>query len=166
MTCGELIYSATLLETESDYCQIFGKINKSDCCPPEETPAPTPMPHGVDNPCIICPNGATAGDNLIPYPNSTNPRTCAEIIDAAKLSEIGSDDCGYFEFSELLCCFVEPEIPCIICPDGATATDDYVPEYEGNTLTCSGLIESATQFESRSDECRLYAIDVAFCCPP
>ena len=54
----------------------------------------------------------------------------------------------------------------MICPDGATAGDDYVPEYEGNTLTCSGLIESATQFESRSDECRLYAIDVAFCCPP
>ena len=100
MTCGELIYSATLLETESDYCQIFGKINKSDCCPPEETPAPTPMPHEVDNPCIICSNGATARDNLIPYPNSTNPRTCVEFIDAVKLSEIGTEDFGWFEIKE------------------------------------------------------------------
>jgi hypothetical protein len=56
--------------------------------------------------------------------------------------------------------------PCIICPDGATAGDDYVPDYEGNTLTCSDLIGGAKQFESGSDACVWYDIDVAYCCPP
>jgi len=40
MTCGELIHSDTLFETESSYCRVFGKMNESDCCPPDETPAP------------------------------------------------------------------------------------------------------------------------------
>ncbi len=138
------------------------------------TPAPTPVPlndttvatgTGVDNPCIICPDG-TDVDDFAPYPANIDPRTCAELIDAAKLSEIGSDSCGWFEYTELRCCFTAPEIPCNICPAGATAGDDYVPEYEDNSLTCSELIEHATRFESGSDACGSYDIDVPYCCPP
>ena len=75
------------------------------------TPAPTPVPlndvtvatgTGVDNPCINSPDG-TDVDDFAPYPANIDPRTCAELIDAAKLSEIGSGDCGWFEFSKLLC---------------------------------------------------------------
>jgi len=62
--------------------------------------------------------------------------------------------------------FTTPEIPCNICPDCATAGDDHVPKYEGNTLTCSDLIKSANQFESGSDACGLFDIDSAHCCPP
>jgi hypothetical protein len=307
MTCGELIYGAALLETESDYCIIYGEIDESDCCPPEVTPAPTPMPEDdttvattttsstlaevdtttapaddttvatttttstsapeVDDPCIICPNGITAGDDFVPNassgnsmtclelidssmnfesgsqmcsfsslykisccPTTTAPtsadsvnvaaptntptetptfaptelptfdamtpapvpantciicpdgtdaaafapyaddgdsRTCADLIDEARLYEIGSEECGNSELHELHCCFTEPENPCIICPDGATAGDDYVPEYAGNPqkATCKEFIDGAKRFESESDACGLFDIDVAYCCP-
>ena len=320
MTCGELIYGAALLETESDYCRVYGEIDESDCCPPEVTPAPTPMPEDdttaattttsstsvievdtttapaddttvatttttstsapeVDDPCIICPNGITAGDDFVPNassgnsmtclelinssmdfesgsqmcsfssiykisccPTTTAPtsadtvnvaaptntptetptfaptelptfdamtpapipapvtldngtgvgntciicpdgtdaaafapyaddgdsRTCADLIDEARLYEIGSDECGNSELHELHCCYTAPENPCIICPDGATAGDDYVPEYAGNSVgraTCKEFIDGAKRFESESDACGLYDIDVAYCCP-
>ena len=132
------------------------------------TKAPTETPGtgtGVDNPCIICTDG-TDVDDFAPYAGNGDFRTCEILIDEAKLYEAGTDYCGWFESSELLCCYTIPEIPCNICPDGATAGDDYVPEYEGNTQTCSDLIESAKQFESGSDACVWYDIDVAFCCPP
>ena len=310
MTCGELIYGAALLETESDYCRVYGEIDESDCCPPEVTPSPTPMPEDdttvattttsstlaieddtttapaddttvatttttstsapeVDDPCIICPNGITAGDDFVPNassgnsmtclelidssmnfesgsqmcsfsslykisccPTTTAPtsadsvnvaaptntptetptfaptelptfdamtpapvpantciicpdgtdaaafapyaddgdsRTCADLIDEARLYDIGSDECGNSELHELHCCYTAPENPCIICPNGATAGDDYVPEYEENSVTrgtCKDLIDGAKRFESESDACGLYDIDVAYCCPP
>jgi hypothetical protein len=52
---------------------------------------------------------------------------------------------------------------CIICPNGATAGDDYFPEIEGNNLTCSQIIEFAT--ESGSKFCKLASIVSAYCCP-
>ena len=73
-----------------------------------------------------------------------------------------------FEGAEVSCCFAETEIPCIICPDGVTAPgcDDYVPDYEGNNLTCSELLEKPKLYESGSNVCRLYEVDVTYCCPP
>ena len=144
------------------------------------TPAPTPAPAEettgestslapeVENPCTICPNGPDDGyDDIRPYTDDN--RTCKELIDDAKLYETGSDDCGLFEFDELQCCYTPPKNPCIICPDGATAGDDFVPEYAANSEirgTCKELIEAAKQFESGSDACGLYEIDEAFCCHP
>jgi hypothetical protein len=150
------------------------------------TPAPTPAPAvditgattatastlgtgtGVDNTCVICPDGATAGDDYVPYDGDL--RTCADLIDEAKLYETGSYDCGYYELDKQHCCFTAPQNPCIICPDGATAGDDYVPEYSGNSensYTCLELIDWALDFESGSDACEfLFDIDVAYCCPP
>ena len=149
------------------------------------TPAPTPAPAddttvattttmstldtdtGVDDTCIICPDGTDAAV-YAPYADDGDSRTCADLIDEAKLHETGSDECGYSELHELHCCYTAPEKPCIICPDGATAGDDYVPEYEGNSeafLTCKELIDGAKRFESESDACGLYDIDVAYCCP-
>ena len=81
------------------------------------TPTPTPAPAdgttvatmtttstlgtgtGVDNPCIICPDG-TAVDDFAPYADSGDLRTCADLIDEAKLYERGSDDCGWIEKNE------------------------------------------------------------------
>ncbi len=34
----------------------------------------------VDNPCIICPNGITAGDDFVPNASSGNSMTCLELI--------------------------------------------------------------------------------------
>ena len=123
------------------------------------TPAPTPTPAddstvatttrtstlgsgtGVDNPCIICSDG-TAIDDFAPHVNDGDLRTCLDFIDEVKLYETGSDDCRWFEFQELHCCYTIPKNPCIICPGGATAGDDPFP-YEGSTVTYSDLIEGA-----------------------
>ncbi len=150
------------------------------------TPSPTPVPaiditvvttttttstlgsgNDDDNPCIICRDGTDVGD-FTPYADDGDLRSCANLIDEAKLYEIGSDYCGWLELTEKDCCFTPPENPCIICQNGATAGDDYVPEYTENSViraTCKDLIEGAKQFESESDACGLYDIDVAYCCP-
>ena len=65
-------------------------------------PSPTLIPITIDNPCIICPDGTDAAV-FAPYADDGDLRTCADLIDEAKLYETGSDDCGWFEFSELLC---------------------------------------------------------------
>ena len=56
--------------------------------------------------------------------------------------------------------------PCVICPDGATVGDYFIPEYGRNYLTCLELIDGAKLFESGSEACRLLDVELAFCCPP
>jgi hypothetical protein len=137
--------------------------------PTEETMSVSPTSETVDyDKCIICPNGAFSDDHK-PYAADGDFTTCAELIDAASKFESGSRDCGFAEFNdEYSCCYTAPVNPCNICPDGATVAggDDYVPEYEGNSASCSDLIEDANLYESGSFSCRLYDIDKGKCCPP
>jgi hypothetical protein len=143
------------------------------------TLAPTPASTGettsessragteIENQCVICPNGPSTGfDDYAPYADDEYDRTCAQLIQNALTVESGTADCGWYEFGELECCETQHENPCVICPDGATAGDDYVPPYDGNFATCGDLIEGATQLRSESDACSLYDIDVSYCCPP
>ena len=121
----------------------------------------------VENPCVICPNGpSTSLDDYAPYADDGDGRTCSQLIMEALTFETGTDECGLAEMDELLCCYTSPTSPCIICPDGATAGEDFVPDIEGNTLTCGLLIESSKLFSSESDSCRLYGYIVTECCPP
>ncbi len=46
---------------------------------------------------IICPDG-TDTDGYAPYANDGDFRTCADLIDEAKLCETGSNECAYSEF--------------------------------------------------------------------
>ena len=177
-TCKDLIDWAKQFESGSDACGLYD-IDVAFCCPspasvddsavaPTTTASTLGAGTGVDNPCIICLDG-TAADDFAPHAEDGDSRTCADFINEAKLYETGSDDCGWFEFQELHCCYTIPENPCIICPDGATAGDDYVPEYIDNSVTratCKDLIDWAKQFETGSDACGRYGIDVAYCCPP
>jgi hypothetical protein len=174
-SCKEIIELAKRFKSGSDACGLYD-TDVAYCCPSPApvdyfllaqttTPSDLGTDTGVNNPCIICPNG-TDIDNFAPYVDDGDSRTCADLIDEAKLYGTGSDECGGFEFEELNCCYTIPENPCIICPDGATAGDDHVPEYRDDTATCSDLIGGAKQFESGSDACRLYDKDVAYCCPP
>jgi hypothetical protein len=50
----------------------------------------------VENPCLICPNGALPGlDNYAPWPYAyKDPITCKELIDNAKLFETDSLWCS------------------------------------------------------------------------
>ncbi len=162
-TCGEYIDSATLVETASEDCAFYETF-EAVCCPTVAamTPAPTSM-----NPCIICPNGATLGDEYAPYADSGDLTTCAELIDSVMLFETGSGECAVAEVYEIACCFTVPENPCIICPNGATAGDDYVPYADdGNLATCAKIIDDAKQFETESDHCGLIGeVHEFYCCP-
>ena len=176
LTCADLIDVAAVFETESSYCEVLGEMNESYCCPPVSNPSPTPS--GVDSTCIICPGGATAGDDYTPYANADDdmfdfitligfddPRTCAALIEAAKQYESGTEWCAVAEMDELYCCPIVPENPCNICPNGATAGDEFVPDYEGNYWTCKENIEYAMLFESESDYCEYFGkLDELYCC--
>jgi hypothetical protein len=154
-TCAEFIDFFKQSESGSEDCELAETYEQA-CCPT--------VP---ENPCVICQDGVTAigGDDFTPYADSGDLVTCAELIQFARTFESGSYMCGYSELDELSCCPTVPENPCIICLDGVTAGDDYVPEYEGNTGTCSELIESAKQYESGSVACGLFDIDREHCCP-
>jgi hypothetical protein len=136
------------------------------------TLAPTPASTAstgtlIENQCVICPHGPSSSlDDYAPYAGDGDGRTCAQLIQEALTVESGTDDCGWAEFDEIFCCYTSPTNPCIICPDGATAGDDFVPEIEGNTLTCAVLIEFSILFASESDSCRLYGSVLPECCPP
>jgi trypsin len=76
--------------------------------PPTDPPisAPTGELTTGDDPCTICPNGAT-GSASVPYADEAgNILTCRDIIVAATAFETGSNDCAYVESLELeqYCC--------------------------------------------------------------
>ena len=91
----------------------------------------------VENPCLICPDGATAGDDFVPW-FGRDPITCKELIDNAKLFETDSLWCAEYEYAGLICCTTTPQNPCTLCPNGITVADDYQPYNDG--YTCSDTI--------------------------
>ena len=174
LTCKDLLDYANQYEAESDYCEFIGNYDKLYCCPEEDvmsTPLPTLSPAEgsevtADNPCIICPDGATAGDDFAPYSDSGNSMTCGELIDAAKSYEAQSAWCGLREVDGVYCCPNAPVDPCIICPFGAFAGDDFVLRPStGSTTTCGQMIDFAVLFESGSQYCKLKEADESLCCP-
>ena len=152
---------------------------------------------------MICPEGATAGDEFVPHESPGSNMTCREIIDMAMLFESESYHCEMSVADESLCCPaaetatttpVPPdettttstaasttaiattsattlestlvENPCVICPDGAAAGDDFVPNgASGNSLTCSELIDGATVHDAGSTMCSFSSIYEVWCCP-
>jgi hypothetical protein len=120
----------------------------------------------VENPCLICPYGATAGDDYAPYA-SEDPITCKELIDNAKLFETGSLWCAQYEEAGLnYCCPTTPENPCILCPNGITVADDYDPYNDG--YTCSDWLDPYANFDAGTDTCTVGwgALDIkSHCCP-
>jgi hypothetical protein len=158
-TCADLTAGGMTFESGSDACALWEFVVEY-CCPSDALP---------ENTCIICSDGPTTGlDDYSPNAASGDSRTCADLIAEASQYESGTEDCGYAELHEPTCCYYEPVNPCIICQDGVTASlgDEYVPEYEGNAATCAELVAGAMRFESGSDACALYDIDVGYCCPP
>ena len=129
VTCAmAMAYVSTITDIDPNCAKV--NLAKALCC--------VPIPTVVDNICIICPGGATAGDDSAPCADTDveiplmivgmvdNPSTCAELIDAAKQYESGSKGCPSSEIHKLYCCPSVPENPCIICPNGITHPDgDY-----------------------------------------
>ena len=76
--------------------------------PPTDPPisAPTEELTTGDDPCTVCPNGAT-DSAYVPFADEAgNVLTCGDIIVAATAFETGSNDCAYVESLELeqYCC--------------------------------------------------------------
>ena len=118
----------------------------------------------VENPCVICPNGATAGDDLAPGADAGILTTCKELIETAPLHETGSLPCASYGFYEATCCppVEPPQDPCTFCPNGVTVADDIATSYG-----CSDIITGLSLIESESDTCKLFGGGYEyFCCPP
>jgi hypothetical protein len=162
-TCTSLIDSITLFETSSSFCGAQGEMFERDCCPSSGAYEVTTT--AAYNPCNICPDGATAGNDFAPYSDSGNPMTCSELIYAAKSYEYDSDWCESREVDAAYCCPTEPEDPCAICPWGAFAGDDFIPRpLSGSSKTCKEIIDFARLFESGSRQCEMSKADEALCC--
>ena len=183
LTCADLIATAQLLETESDFCVIHGELIETNCCPtlPDD---PAADDDTLDTICNICPNGVTIseGDNFAPYADADaehltfyigqlpNPSTCGELIDAARQYETGTEECAVSEVHELYCCPTPSDDRCIICPNGATI-DGKVPDtqtelVDGSAMTCEELIDNAALFDRESDYCEIFGVvDEEDCCP-
>jgi hypothetical protein len=115
----------------------------------------------VENPCVICPNGATAGDDLAPWADVGILTTCKELIETAPLHETGTLSCANYGFYEPTCCPAPLQDPCILCPIGVTVADDIATSYY-----CSDIITGFSQFESDSDTCTFMGTYYEFmCCP-
>jgi hypothetical protein len=120
----------------------------------------------VENPCLICPNGALPGlDYYAPW-TSKDPIACKELIDNAKLFETGSHWCALYEEAVAFCCPTTPDDPCTVCPNNITVADDYEPFNDGNT--CSYWLDYyAADFDAESDWCTVgWGADIeSRCCP-
>ena len=70
----------------------------------------------VENPCLICPDGATAGDDFTPY--------CKTLVQSAKIFENGDVRCNYLKGLEMTCCpgAITPPSTTLGIPDTTTTT--------------------------------------------
>jgi hypothetical protein len=152
-TCVDLIEEIKGFDAESDGCMIGGEEVKSSCCPPP-----------LENPCIACPNGITAGNDFAPYAEGGYLVSCKELIDFYGDFDVESDECLEKNWDEALCCPTTPVNPCIICPDGLIAPEDFFPFRDSQT--CKGNIDTGKLIETESKACKewgpYYEI---LCCP-
>ena len=148
----------------------------------------------VADPCLICPNGATADNDFRPYAGWDQPlnATCDDLIEAIKAIEAGSVACkeGAFENIRSMCCPDTPpeNDPCIVCSGEITAGEYFVP-CENCTIkdwssgiacrswtpltrdstfceTCKNLVDSAAVTSTGSKMCTLRKERIEpFCCP-
>jgi hypothetical protein len=174
-TCKQLVQNANIVyENGSVGCNYFTGYELS-CCPgagiadSESTPITPPsttttQEAQVEDPCLICPDGATSGDDHVPYP-SRDPITCKELIDNATLFETGSLWCARFGRAGMYCCPTTPQNPCTLCPNGITVADDYQPYNDGDT--CSYWLDYYANFDAESDTCTAgWGADIeSRCCP-
>ena len=155
-TCKQFVNDSAAIGAGSEWCAVAQDDIEPFCCP--TTPE--------NPPCIICPDGATAGDDFVPFANDGENITCKEYIDYFKLIEKGSATCDWSQYVEGYCCPTTLENPCIACPDGITAGDDFMPYAEGGYLfTCKVIIEEYKFLDAENPWCAWKDWEEALCCP-
>jgi hypothetical protein len=154
--CTDVLDHAKNFDAESDTCAVgWGADIESHCCPTV-----------ANNPCTICPDGATAGEDFLPYTGYN--RTCKDLINAALTFDAESEMClVWAKQDEYYCCPSNTttfDDYCNICPDGITASDDFVPWSVG--VTCKQLVGDAKIiYENGSVGCNYYKGSEMSCCP-
>ena len=117
------------------------------------TPAPTPMPGDdttlattstrstlapeVGDPCIICPNGITAGDDFVPNASSGNSMTCLDelMTNSSMDYKSGSQMCSFSSLHKNSCC------PTTTTPNPAKEVNDAAPT---KTPTLTSTVDAMT----------------------
>ena len=92
-TCAQVIQDALTIESDTAECGWYDVYYSHKCCPSTE----------IVNPCNICPNSITAGDDHV----SSSPdwgKTCKELSDWAPQYESGSNACLVFGEAVPECC--------------------------------------------------------------
>jgi hypothetical protein len=155
-TCAVWVdYYAAYFDAESDTCTVGrGTIFESHCCPSV-----------ANNPCTICPDGATVGKEFVPY--NDDGRTCEDIINAALTFDAESEMClVWAKEDEYKCCpsnTTSFDDYCNICPDGILAGNNFVQQWSGGN-TCKDLVEDAKLYENGSVGCNFYKGYELRCC--
>jgi hypothetical protein len=163
-TCLDMLdFYYRSFNAESDTCTVgYGAYMESRCCPTV-----------ANNPCIICPDGATAGKEIVPY-TYDDWRTCKDIINATLTFEAESEMClVHAKVNEYACCpssTTEYYDYCFICPKGITAGKDFSPwssdafsPWKGET--CKQLVQNAKVFENGTVGCNYHKGFELSCCP-
>jgi len=121
-TCKALVDEVNFFGT--DFCDGTS-IYEMLCCPSEDR-----------EPCTLCPNGITAGDDYQPNIEDGDTATCKELIDvtAMVLSE-GDESCEGSKIMQAYCCPGAEENPCLICPNGLSVDKEDII-LDGDSLTC------------------------------
>jgi hypothetical protein len=153
-TCKKYMDLFKTVEAESDMCELSQYIAGGYCCPTT-----------IENPCVACPNGITAGDDFVPYAGIGYLKPCSKTIEDLRLLDAEHSLCGAEkEWEEALCCPTTPKNPCDICPGGLTAADDFFPPGDGQT--CKQNIDTLMLMETESVACSEWGpFYKATCCP-
>jgi hypothetical protein len=158
-TCSDLLdYYAANFDAKYALCTVGRRASdiESRCCPSV-----------ANNPCTICPDGATAGKEFVPY--SAKNRTCEDLINATLTFDADSEMClVHAKQDEYKCCpssTTEFNDYCNICPDGITATagEFFIPW--SAEWACKHLVQNAKIYENGTVGCNYYKGYEVSCCP-
>ena len=150
-TCDDVAKYAVTIEGSSEACSGVKEVEAA-CCP---TPA--------DDPCSLCSEGVTAGDDFV-IDGEDGPITCADAIKYAIDFEEASETCAGIKDVEALCCPTPAQNPCTLCAGGITAEEGFVL-FGADGLTCRAFAERVATADASSEACADSQYAEVFCCP-
>jgi len=161
--CQQMAGLVQMFEAGTEECNGMG-IMAVSCCPG------TQVEVEGKNPCTMCPNGIVPIDEhpFIEYigddqaDQAENHASCApNIAYYAQMYEADSSSCLDMKPNmEMMCCPIEHENPCLICPSGITVSaDDEIYDQ------CNQNVQIAKVLEAGTEDCGGYQVYEALCCP-
>jgi len=153
-TCKALVDEVNFFG--SDFCDGTS-IYEMLCCPSEDR-----------EPCTLCPNGITVGDDYVPTDFGGN--SCKELVDLTALTLTKDDEsCEGSKIIEVYCCPTVQENPCLICPNGLSVEKEEF-EFADDGTTCKEIVDFYMALDANSGLCleALGAVaeeEINPCCP-